>query len=102
MAANLGRGRPAVDALRGTAIAVAPGMRTTLRLLQTVGMLMIGDGLMAAVEPRGHARLWQAGPGPWRRTMRRLARQPERTRRIGAAEIAIGLGVAWLLAHREG
>ena len=30
--------------------------------LETLGMLMIGDGLVTALHPRRHARLWETGP----------------------------------------
>jgi len=67
------------------------------RTLETVGMLLIGDGIAAALEPRRHARLWLGGPRGWRRAMRYFARTPELTRCVGMAEAGLGL---WL-THRQ-
>ena len=67
---------------------------TTQRIIQMIGMLMIGDGVLSAMAPRRHAALWHAGPQPWRRLMRRSIRQPDGTRTFGVAEVALGLWLA--------
>jgi hypothetical protein len=36
------------------------------RVLESLAMLTIGDGLLAAVQPRRHVLLWESGPCLWR------------------------------------
>ena len=64
------------------------------RLKELTGMLMIGDGLLAVVAPRGHVGLWRTGPRPFRRMVRALLAHPAATRAVGAAEAAIGYWLA--------
>lgn len=73
-------------------------MDRTARLgLESLGLLMIGDGLVTALHPRRHARLWETGPQGLRRTMAWLEARPALTSAIGAAEAAIGL---WLVRRQ--
>ena len=70
------------------------------RIVETVGLLMIGDGIVAAATPRSHVRLWQDGPRLWRRALAPFAEHPRWTRWLGVAEAVIGFSVArW--AQRE-
>lgn len=71
--------------------------RNLSRGLEVVGMLMIGDGLLAAVSPRRHARLWRDGPEDWRRAMAWFEDRPTLTAAIGLAEAALGF---WLAHHQ--
>ena len=64
------------------------------RTLETITLLMIGDGVAAALEPRRHVRLWEAGPRPWRCAMQPFAASPTLTRCLGLAEVALGLWLA--------
>lgn len=64
------------------------------RGLEVAGMLLIGDGLMAAVDPRRHARLWRAGPESWRRGMAYFERRPVLLSAVGVAEAAVGFWLA--------
>ncbi len=57
---------------------------------------LIGDGVMAIVQPSYYARVWKKGPKAWRVSMEWLAERPAVTRAIGAAEI-VG-GVLWMTA----
>jgi len=58
-------------------------------------MLLIGDGVMALVRPVACANAWDKGPKPWRDLMHCLAKHPNLTRAIGAAEV-IG-AIYWAL-----
>lgn len=68
--------------------------RNLSRGLEVAGMLMIGDGLLAAVDPARHARLWRDGPEDWRRTMAWFEARPALTSAIGLAEAAMGFWLA--------
>jgi hypothetical protein len=60
---------------------------------ELLAMCMIGDGVLAVIDPRRHVRLWERGPEVWERTMRPFAQRPTLTRLIGLAEAAVGV---WL------
>jgi uncharacterized protein YjeT (DUF2065 family) len=63
-----------------------------------MAMVLIGDGVMALVNPRNDAHAWKRGPRLWRSLMSELADRPNLTRAIGAAQVAAG--VLWAL-HQE-
>jgi len=70
-------------------------MDRTARLgLDSLAMVMIGDGLITALHPRRHARLWETGPDGLRRTMAWLEARPGLARALGLAEAAFGLWLA--------
>lgn len=62
-------------------------------------MVLIGDGVMALIRPTADASAWNRGPRPWRKLMRSLAKRPNLTRAIGAAQIAAG--IYWALRQEE-
>ena len=64
------------------------------RIYELLAMLMIGDGLVAALEPRRHARLWLGGPSAWRRVMWSFVERPRLTRCVGVAQLGFGLWLA--------
>lgn len=64
------------------------------RLTEIGGILLIGDGVVAALKPKGHVRLWQKGPRLWRELLDPFARRPQLTRAVGVAEVAAGLLMA--------
>lgn len=64
------------------------------RVLESVGMMMIGDGLLGTVGPERHCLLWQRGPAPWRRAVSLFTRHPNLTRAVGVAETGLGLWLA--------
>jgi len=63
------------------------------RITQVVGMLAVGDGVIAALAPVEHIRLWQGGPHLWSDTLDYLAQRPTLTRVLAAGEIALGIWV---------
>jgi hypothetical protein len=68
------------------------------RAAEFAGILLVGDGVIGALRPERHARLWLAGPRVWREAMEPFAERPRLTRAVGVAEIALGL---WLAARAE-
>ncbi|HEX4124924.1 MAG TPA: hypothetical protein VHY37_09390 [Tepidisphaeraceae bacterium] len=64
------------------------------RLLECVAMMMIGDGLLAAIDPKRHMKLWEQGPHLWERIMQPWVKRPELTRWLGAAELVAGICLA--------
>ena len=66
----------------------------TRRLAELGGMAMIGDGILAALRPDGHVRLWEGLPKPWRALLEPFAGRPGLTRAVGIAEAGLGLLIA--------
>jgi hypothetical protein len=67
------------------------------QLKECAAMMMIGDGVLAVVEPHGHLRVWERGPSWWQALMRPFADRPGLTRLVGASEVALGV---WLAARQ--
>ena len=70
------------------------------RLAELSGILLIGDGVVAALQPKGHVRLWEGGPKLWRDLLRPFAKRPQLTRAVAVAEIAVGVLIAWAAIRR--
>jgi hypothetical protein len=62
------------------------------RAAELGGLAMIGDGVIAALAPRGHVALWLRGP--WRTLMRPFDRHPQLTRVAGIGEAVAGILIA--------
>ena len=62
-------------------------------------MVMIGDGVMALIDPARDVSAWNRGPKVWKRLMGGLSTRPGLTRAIGVAQIAGG--VYWALKQDE-
>ena len=69
----------------------------TKRLLTILGLMMIGEGLIAMIHPKRYVSLWRMGPKPCREFVDWFVENPQATRGIGAVEMVAGL----LLALRE-
>ena len=67
------------------------------RVLESLAMLTIGDGLLAVLQPRRHVLLWESGPRVWRNSIRPFIRNPGLTRLLGV----VGLGLGLWLANRQ-
>jgi len=63
-----------------------------------LAMALIGDGIMALINPQRDAHAWRVGPKPWKDLMHKLHENPALTRAIGVAQIAAG--VMWVM-HEE-
>jgi len=61
------------------------------RVRHFAALILIGDGLLACVRPARDARAWKFGPEPWRSLMGAMAKRPQLTRAVGAAQIGLGL-----------
>lgn len=68
------------------------------RMKECVAMMMIGDGVLAVVDPVRHMSLWERGPSWWRAMIDPFVRQPELTRCIGVAEALAGV---WLASRQK-
>ncbi|HEV3149403.1 MAG TPA: hypothetical protein VGY94_00530 [Acidobacteriaceae bacterium] len=66
-----------------------------LRLKHITSMVLVGDGLLALINPEREALAWRMGPEPFRSLMGYMAKRPTLTRWVGAAQI--GLGIWWAL-----
>ena len=73
----------------------------TKRLVETLAITTIGDGIIQVVAPRGHALLWETGPEGFRKLARFFADNPNHMRLLGAAQTAFGVWLA-LRQYREG
>ena len=70
---------------------------TTQRILETIALFLIGDGVMGLLLPRRHSLLWRCGPEPVRDLTETLASNRGLARGIYIAEILMGL----LFASKE-
>ena len=66
----------------------------TRRIIELIALIMIGDGILGVFKPRWHSLLWDVGPAPLRHLMEELAKNPNESRLLYAAEAAIGLWLA--------
>jgi hypothetical protein len=64
------------------------------RAKECLAMMMIGDGVLAMLEPRRHMLLWEEGPSWWRAMVEPFANRPTLTRCVGAGELALGVWLA--------
>ena len=64
------------------------------KLLDLLGMLLIGDGALTLADPKRHCLLWEVGPKPCRAVMDEFVKHPTMSRCVGVAEMAIGLVLA--------
>ncbi len=64
------------------------------RLIEVLGILLIGDSVMALWRPTRYSLLWHAGPPWWRTLARYFARHRDVTRAVAATELAVGLWLA--------
>lgn len=64
------------------------------RLKEAVAIVVIGDGVVAAISPRRHSRLWQGGPGWYKQFMQMFIDRPGMTRISGVAQVVLGLSLA--------
>lgn len=72
-----------------------------VRIDEFAAMVMIGDGVLAAVMPESHVTRWMQGPPGWQRAMCGFAEHPTLTRALGVAEAALGVWWAARLPTRS-
>ena len=66
------------------------------RVLWTLALLGVGDGVVTAAMPHRHVARWAQGPQWFRRMMRPLATHPEAARALGLVEASLAL---WWTRH---
>lgn len=69
------------------------------RVLWVVALILIGDGVVAAVMPRRHMLRWSTGPDWYQRAMQPLVDHPAATRAVGLGEA--GLAMWWSHSMRD-
>lgn len=70
----------------------------TRRLKSLLAIVMIGDGVVAALTPKRQMRRWETGPSAWQRFVRPFRRRPRLTRAIGTAQALAA--AAWVFRIR--
>ena len=65
------------------------------RFKEIAAIMMIGEGIIGALIPRRHVRLWDFGPKRYRKFIKASAKRPNLVRIASAAEA--GLGIWWAL-----
>jgi hypothetical protein len=65
------------------------------RWKELVAISMIGEGVLAALFPIEHMKLWHVGPGPLRKLVRFCEERPEFTRLLAVTEAGWGIWLAW-------
>jgi hypothetical protein len=71
------------------------------RLLAILAILMIGEGMVALLQPARYMRLWKFGPRSFQETMEELAANSNITRSIAVFELALGFWlVLWQIRRR--
>ena len=58
------------------------------RLVETLGLILIGDGMVGLFDTGRHLRLWRRGPDAYQETMEEFEERPVATKILSAAEIA--------------
>ena len=65
-----------------------------VRIAESIALVTIGDGVIAALFPARHAARWMIGPGPVRRVVSMFVEHPGLMRAVGVAQVAAG--IAWV------
>ena len=58
---------------------------------EACALMLIGDGVLTAVDPKRHLMLWRVGPKSCKRSMDALMRHPRLARTLGIAAAAAGV-----------
>jgi hypothetical protein len=68
------------------------------RIKEAMALLLIGDGIIALLEPKRHTRLWSGGNAAYRSMMRPLKRNPIAAQALGLAMVGVGF---WLASRQK-
>jgi hypothetical protein len=66
---------------------------------ESLAILMVGDGVIAALMPRRHVMLWSFGPDWWTGFVRAASERPWAIRASALVAAGTGLWWAWRLAE---
>lgn len=69
------------------------------RIIEILGLVLIGDGMVGLFDTGRHLRLWRRGPDPYQDAMEEFEARPGLTRVLSAAEIALGF---WIVSKQKG
>lgn len=69
------------------------------RIIETLGLILIGDGMVGLFDTERHLRLWRRGPEAYQDAMEELKERPIATKILSAAEIALGF---WIVSKQKG
>ena len=64
------------------------------RLVETLAIGMIGAGIIGAIRPKRHMRLWRFGPNAYRDFIDAIADRPKTARLMHIAEAGLGVWLA--------
>lgn len=64
------------------------------RLVETIAILTIGDGVIEGIAPKQHLLLWRMGPEAARKVSRYFSDNPNHLRLIGASQVGFGIWLA--------
>jgi hypothetical protein len=67
-----------------------------VRIAESIALVTIGDGVIAALFPARHAARWMIGPAPVRRVVAMFVEHPGLMRAVGVAQVVAG--IAWVAA----
>jgi hypothetical protein len=70
-----------------------------LRMRHFLALLLIGDGVVALIQPEHDAAAWSQGPWLWRQAMNHLKRNPTTTRLVATTQIVAG--IYWLISEER-
>ncbi len=68
------------------------------RIIETFGLVLIGDGVVGLFDTERHLRLWRRGPHQYQDAMEELQKRPGLTRVLSAAEICLGF---WIVSRQK-
>ena len=64
------------------------------RLLEILGIMMVGEGVIATATPSRYAVMWFGGPRLWRKPVAYLVVHRTVTRLLGLTELVAGMWIA--------
>ncbi|MGQ1797319.1 hypothetical protein BJF77_11840 [Kocuria sp. CNJ-770] len=67
-----------------------------VRIAESIALVTIGDGVIAALFPARHAARWMIGPDPVRRVVAKFVQHPGLMRAAGVVQVVAG--IAWVAA----
>lgn len=68
------------------------------RIIETLGLVLIGDGMVGLFDTERHMRLWRRGPEAYQDAMEELEERPVATKILSVAEIALGF---WIVSKQK-
>lgn len=71
------------------------------RLESLLAVALIGDGVLAALQPRRHMARWDAGPEAWRKLVRPFRERPALTRSLALGQTLAAAAWASRIAPRR-